>query len=698
MTVVRLAVTELIRVVSGRMTALAAVVIVLLPAALSGVYLYADSDPYAHLDRVPVALVVHDAGAVLPEGTQVNEGDHVASVLLANQAFDFHRVSADEAANGLRTDTYLFVLTVPRAFSASLVSARSSAAGQLTLMTTATNAYLRTTVADRLVDVVRRALINRIGVAAAQRSLLGLTHLHSRLAATLTSTRSMVADAKATQARTSGVSTDAQHLAFRDGLLATRAGALSDRSSRLAVASRATVDGQARLANRLDQVAAAAVPWIGDSRRMLGSAHRVTLGLEGAEGTAGSLSGSAAAAVRALASERLSIRHSLHVWGLSRPRVRQILGYVDALQAPTTRANALAHSNQTQLSTMSAESAQTAGIARRLAGSLPGTLDSLSAGDTAAHHLTSGVGALASSARRLHSQAFSLHTRERAAASVARHVAAAARALPVRAESLATTTRGLGNELSSAIDQVPDLNTSSQDRVAAVLGDPVRLVSQGSAGRASYRAGLIPLAWVLAVWVGSYALFLLLRPMSKRALAASVSAPRVALSGWGAPLALGVLQVVPAILLARFAFHLSAGPTHLVAAMGFLALVAAAFVAVMQALNAWFGRTGQLLGLAFILAQLVTAGGVFPWQTLPMPLRTVHALMPMSYAVDGVRRVLYGGVTPILAADVVVLVALLCAGLLFTTAAARLQRVWTVAQIRPEPVLALPLAAARWPA
>ena len=35
-----------------------------------------------------------------------------------------------------------------------------------------------------------------------------------------------------------------------------------------------------------------------------------------------------------------------------------------------------------------------------------------------------------------------------------------------------------------------------------------------------------------------------------------------------------------------------------------------------------------------MVVQLVTAGGTFPWQTLPGPLAALHHVLPMSYAVD----------------------------------------------------------------
>ena len=84
-------------------------------------------------------------------------------------------------------------------------------------------------------------------------------------------------------------------------------------------------------------------------------------------------------------------------------------------------------------------------------------------------------------------------------------------------------------------------------------------------------------------------------------------------------------------------------------------LVSVTFIAIVHALNAWLGPAGQFLGLALMVVQLVTAGGTFPWQTIPVPLHGVHHVLPMTYAVDGLRQLMYGGLSSLAWHDVLVL-------------------------------------------
>jgi putative membrane protein len=111
------------------------------------------------------------------------------------------------------------------------------------------------------------------------------------------------------------------------------------------------------------------------------------------------------------------------------------------------------------------------------------------------------------------------------------------------------------------------------------------------------------------------------------------------------------------------------------------------FVAILHALSAWFGAVGKFLGLVLMVVQLVSAGGTFPWQTIPAPLYFFHHALPMSYAIDGVRHLMYGGPGTSLGRDLLALGAWFAVALAASTLAARKQRVWPAKKLQPELVL-----------
>ena len=62
-------------------------------------------------------------------------------------------------------------------------------------------------------------------------------------------------------------------------------------------------------------------------------------------------------------------------------------------------------------------------------------------------------------------------------------------------------------------------------------------------------------------------------------------------------------------------------------------------------------------------------------------------MLPLSYVVDGLRHLLYGGALSGLWLDAGVLLAYLLGGLAVSTLAARRQRIWTPSRLAPELVL-----------
>jgi putative membrane protein len=131
----------------------------------------------------------------------------------------------------------------------------------------------------------------------------------------------------------------------------------------------------------------------------------------------------------------------------------------------------------------------------------------------------------------------------------------------------------------------------------------------------------------------------------------------------------------------RFVGIDSAHPWLLIA---FMAAVSMTFVMILHALAAGLGAPGKFLGLVFMVLQLVSAGGTFPWQTLPEPLHPLHHVLPMSYAVDGIRRLMYGGSLEGIWLDLAVLAAYLVGAFVLSSLAARRAGTWNALRIKPE--------------
>lgn len=240
----------------------------------------------------------------------------------------------------------------------------------------------------------------------------------------------------------------------------------------------------------------------------------------------------------------------------------------------------------------------------------------------------------------------------------------------------------LSDGLASGVAQLPATTPAQRDAVATAIGDPLEVDRAALTQASDYGAGLAPFFISLAAWIGIYALFLIVKPLSRRALSAVQRPLRVTVAGWLTPGVLGLVQMVAVFLIVRFALGFSVADP--LGTLAFMVLVSLTFAAILLALNVLLGSVGQFIGLVLMVVQLVTAGGTFPWQTLPAPLAALHQVLPMSYAVDGLRQMIYGGSAGTALMDAGVLLLWLGVGLAAAgMAATRMTRFRTLRDLRP---------------
>ncbi|WP_424185853.1 YhgE/Pip family protein [Actinokineospora sp. G85] len=659
MSTLRLAASEFRRLTSGTLPKLAVLALVLVPLLYGSLYLYANADPYGRLDRIPAALVVEDTGTTDAEGATQNAGRRVADKLHDSGAFDWHEVAADDAESGVREGRYTFSLTLPADFSAALASSAGDAPrpGLITVTTNDANNYLVGTIADRVVSEVRASVASEVGTEAAERFLVGFGTIHQR---------------------TQEAATGAAQLADGSGQAATGAAALAtgqrellDGATKLANGSTTAAEGAKTLANGLSTLNDKTKDLPAQTARLADGARQVADGTRRVADTGAQVAGAAQEVVGQLDAVEADVVTRLRALGLPEDQVRQAVEALHGLRGPVEDANNRLQQANTSVHELADGARQVADGNAALAAATPALADGISRAANGSQELATGTAALRDGSGELVSG-------ERSAAEGAGKLAEGTR-------SVADGAVTLHDGLTAGLGQIPDPDDTTRDQTARAIGDPVavRQVGENSAG--SYGAGLAPFFLGLATWIGAFVLFLLVRPLSTRALAAGHSAVRTALAGWLTPALLGVAQVVVmyAVVTGLVGIH----PANPLATLGFLVLTSLAFVSVVHALNALLGPVGKFAALVVLILQLISAGGTFPWQTLPDLLLPLHKALPMGYVVDGLRHLLYGGPLSQLGVDAGVLAAYLIGGLVVSTIAARRQRTWTASRLRPELVL-----------
>ena len=260
--------------------------------------------------------------------------------------------------------------------------------------------------------------------------------------------------------------------------------------------------------------------------------------------------------------------------------------------------------------------------------------------------LAAGAGQVSAGAAQVSSGAAALSDGANQAASGA--AALAAGAAQVKAGSAQ-----LRDGLASGVAAIPDTDAATRDAQAKTISDPVAVDSSALTSAGDYGAGLAPFFAALAGWIGIYALFLIVKPISRRAVTALRSPIRVTIAGWLTPALLGAVGMVA--LFGVLSLALGFAFANPLGTLGILMFASFTYAAIILALNVWLGSVGQFVGLIMMVLQLVTAGGTFPWQTLPAPLAWLHHVLPMGYVVDAMRQLMYGGDLSRVGADVGVL-------------------------------------------
>lgn len=656
---------ELRRLVSTPMARLALLALLIVPLLYGGVYLWANQDPYANMDELPAALVVEDVGA-----SGSNRGDEVADRIVDDGAFDWHRVTAAEAAAGVADGTFDFSLTLPETFSVDLESASTDDPRPATVILTTNdaNSYLASTIGTQATARIRESVIAAVGEEAAGRLLLAINDLRDGLVDAEHGAEQL------TQALT----------AAHDGAVRLADGAVTaaDGAAQLQDGTGALVDGTGQLAQGATQLAdglstmqqrTAALP--AQTRELADGAQQV------ADGNAqiATIGDRVAAVTDGLAADvpdaRARIVEELTAAGLDDAQIAQALEPLDALGDDVVAGDARVRDANGQLQQLADGSTQLAAGAAQLADATP----ALAQGIVDA---SSGASAVSDGAVRARDGALALDDGATRLASGVGQLRDGTIELRDGIGEIGSGAGQLRDGLGDGAAQVPASTPELRAEQAATIAEPVSTDADAVTSAGTYGAGLAPFFLSLAAWIGMYALMLIIKPLSRRAVTALRSPVRVGAAAWLTPALLGVGQMVA--LFGVIALWLGFDVAWPWATVGLMALTVMTFAAIIVALNVWFGSVGQFLGLVLMVLQLVTAGGTFPWQTLPAPLAALHHLLPMSYAVDGIRQAMYGGQASLATHDALVLTGFLVAAVLAVIAGvARMMDHRTLRDLQP---------------
>ncbi|MBD3779256.1 MAG: YhgE/Pip domain-containing protein [Micrococcales bacterium] len=709
--------TELRRFRRGLLPRLAVGAMVLVPLLYGALYLWAFWDPTGNLDRLPVALVDADEGATVDD-EPLHAGAQVTDQLLESDDLDWRETDADAAAAGVADGTYYFAVTIPSDFSADIASAGGDAPTDARIEVTYNdaNSFLASTLGRTAMAQVQSAVSSSIGEQAVDRVLVGLGSARDGFATAadgaltlraasgdLSTGAHQVADGAVSAAdgasrladgsQTLAAGTDS--LAGGATQLSSGAATLADGAGRTATGATTLADGAGRLAQGAQDAVTSTVPLVDGAKAVSAGVDELAASTR----TNAAASQTLTAALTTLQASLTTVAQQnaqagdLATAGGIQQALTTLGTTVEGLDLPTAAEQQAALARLATLEQGAHDLSAGAADLHAGLGTLAGKAGELAAGasqvadgtqqvSAGASQLAAGAGTLAGGATQLQSGSHDLADGAAELAGGTSTLAQGAGQVADGTDQVGDGAQQLADGLEDGAAQIPDDSDATRTDRAEVLASPVALDSSDVARAEGFGEGFAPFFIPLALFVGALITWLLLRPVPSRALGTPVAGWRTAVAGFLPALAIGVAQV--AVMLGVIHWGVGLQLDTAVGTIGFTLLVAATFLALQQMLMAVLGpAAGKVAVLALLMLQLASSGGTYPVETTPAFFRAIHPLLPMSYAVTGLRQTITGGADGRLWLSVAVLGAVLVGSLAITSWRAGRLRTWTLARLHP---------------
>lgn len=636
---------ELARFSRNRLTRTAIFAIMLVPLFYGALYVWANIDPTGNLDHVRAAVVNQDKPVAITgsDGKKqtVAVGRLLAGKLVSNDAatnYDWVLTDSADARQGLADGKYRTVLTIPENLSYAATSTggtdpSKAIQGNLHLQSNDAINYINGTIAQTILKTAKASLNAQVTETYLDNIYLSFSDIKVSL----------------------------DEAAKGAGDLAGGAGTLADGNRKLADGAAQAQSGAAQLAGGLGTLADNTQTLTRDTRRLADGSKQVAGGAARINTLVQTVTGQITRATDAINANAGTFKSRLQdlkdqCVPADTPQlctqIDQTLANFDQLKdlanVPATEARKYA--GQTQQ--LSDGAAQVAAGNATLAAGVPKLVDGISQAASGADQLKSGTASLSDGAD----------------------------AAAIGAKRLEDGALKLESGLRDGGAKVPDYTADERSHLAKTAATPTIDASERLHAVKNNGEALAPYFMALALWVGAMAIYLLLRPLSKRAIASTASSTRIALAGLAPGVLISFVQVL--LLLGVLEFVVGIEPASRVELFGVALVTGVTFVAINQMFIAVFGGAGRFLALVFVCLQLTAAGGTYPIETAPGFFGFLHDLLPMSYAVDGFRKATAGGSVG-LGTDLFALGVFTVIALSITIIAAQRSRVITMARLHP---------------
>ncbi|MBA4544204.1 MULTISPECIES: YhgE/Pip family protein [Thermoactinomyces] len=652
---------DLRRLWANKPMRLALIGILLIPLVYSFIYLSAFYDPYANLNKLPVAVVNEDRGAV-QDGEPVHAGADLVDELRKDHTVKWEFVSRERMNQGLANGEYYLGIVIPRQFSAKAVSVSSPEPlkGELEYVHDESNNYLT----EKIGDSIQKTLVKNLDEK--------LTHVYVKA----------IFDSLANSTRDLAKAADgAGQLAEKTGEAAAGAGRMTDGLRKLQAAAVEMEKGQLRMLaglNELHQHVAQAkeqinqLPWkkIDEAQSFV---HQVNTVIQQLAEQPLPDPGTTTAMLKQNA-EQASFSSQKEKQGLEASqayldqlvrqhpdlaadrdfaKLKESLAQAGHYQAETS---GKLNSVQAKLPEIEKDWSRIVSLRRQIADRSQKMTDQfdrevakIKQMRSDANRLVDGVNALAAGAGKL--------------ADGQNQMLAGVKKLKAGSEQLAGGLEKIGQGQAQLADGLNEGVQKAKNELQGagkkeeVISDPVRVKETSLHPVPNYATGFAPYFISLSLWVGAMLLFTIVdlyRVLKDKGEPLSLTA--------GGLIGLGQAAILTSVLM----FALDLKPVRPGWFILFALVMSVTFIGINQMLVALLGNVGRFLSIIILMLQLASSGGTYPVELLPSFFKSIHPYLPMTYTVQGLRMALTNGNVQVIVHDLILLLIVLAFSLAVT--------------------------------
>ncbi|PFD44840.1 phage infection protein [Bacillus cereus] len=602
---------------------IALIFLLIVPLIYAGFFLAGYWDPYGRLDKLPVAVVNLDKGAVMDEKA-IHAGDDFVKNLKENKELAFHFVSEKNADEGLKEDKYYMVVTIPEDFSkkVSTLMDEKPEPAQLQYKVNPGKNFVAAQIGTTAVENMKTKISNSItksyteGVFSKFQDLAqglndasnGAGKLHEGTTDAKNGINELSSGINRLSDGANQLKEGSDKLAASQGALTGGANELSQGATSLHNGMELLTEGEKGLQEGVSNLSTGTNEWISGNEKL-------------AEG-------------QAKADEAANaVKKQLEEYAKNHPEVQQD----PAFQQIVATSSGLAKATNT----LNASQQQLTQGARKLADGQHKIEEGMNTFGAKLNEATSGTKKVADGAANLADGFTKWGNGFTSLQQGVNHLASGGTELNNGAGKL---TDGLvklddgAKELSTKLGEGAEkiANVRNDDARNAMFSEPVQLVKSTVSDVPNYGSGIAPYFLSLAFYVGGIMASNIL-PLGRRQNM-KVSGTVHFINKLGLVYLIGLIQafLVDAVVLGFMKLEVASVPLFVLSSI----IISFTFMTFILMLVTVFGIVGKFAAVTLLVLQLATSGGTFPGELNIAVLSKIGQFLPMSHSLRGLQDVI----------------------------------------------------------